>query len=235
MSFITENLDRIREEIAQAASRSGRKPGDITLVAVSKRKPVSAILDALAQGQSVFGENYVQEAAGKIEELRDMQSEISWHYIGHLQRNKAKKAVELFDFIEAVDSIRLLKALSRHAQQAQKVMPVLLQVNIGAEESKAGILPADLEPFVERMLSEELPGVDVQGLMILPPWSPKPEASRSWFVKARKLRDSLSERFGELDLRHLSMGMSGDFQIAIEEGATIVRVGTALFGAREPL
>ncbi len=234
MSFITENLDRIREEIAQAARRSGRKPGDITLVAVSKRKPVSAILDALSHGQSVFGENYVQEAAGKIEELWARRSEISWHYIGHLQRNKAKKAVELFDFIEAVDSIRLLKALNRHAQQAQKVMPVLLQVNIGAEESKAGILPSDLEPFVERMLSEELPGIDVQGLMILPPWSPEPEESRSWFVKARKLRDSLSERFDELDLRHLSMGMSGDFQIAIEEGATIVRVGTALFGAREP-
>jgi pyridoxal phosphate enzyme (YggS family) len=231
---IQENLENIRAKLGEAAARAGRSLSDITLVAVSKRKPASDVRMAYSAGQYVFGENYVQEAAGKIEALQEIRSALSWHFIGHLQRNKAKRAVELFDFIETVDSLKLLRALGRHASEAGRVMPVLLQVNISGEESKAGMAPEELEPFVDAMLAEDISGVDVQGLMILPPWNPDPEASRPWFARARALREALSERYGSaLDLRHLSMGMSGDFQVAVEEGATIVRIGTALFGARD--
>ncbi len=234
MNSIQENLENIRAKLGEAAARAGRSLADITLVAVSKRKPASDVRTAFSAGQHVFGENYVQEAAEKIEALQEIRSALSWHFIGHLQRNKAKRAVELFDFIETVDSLKLLRAIGRHASQAGRVMPVLLQVNISAEESKAGMAPDELEPFVDAMLAEDISGVDVQGLMILPPWNPDPEASRPWFAKARALREALSERYGSaLDLRHLSMGMSGDFQVAVEEGATIVRIGTALFGARD--
>ncbi len=235
MSFISENLQRIRSEIAEAAQRAGRSSDEIVLVAVSKRKPVEDIVEALSLGQNVFGENYVQEAAEKIGALSGRRNEISWHFIGHLQRNKAKRAVELFDFIEAVDSLKLLGALSRHAVAASRVMPVLLQVNIGEEKSKAGIKPDDLGRFLDDMLAIDLPGVDVQGLMVLPPRSSNPEDSRKWFARTRELGERLFGKYPELDLRHLSMGMSGDFKIAIEEGATIVRVGTALFGARPPI
>ena len=222
--------------MSDAARRAGRDITEITLVAVSKRKPVEAVKEALALGQAVFGENYVQEAAEKIEVLRQCEIPVSWHFIGHLQRNKARRAVELFDFVETVDSLKLLRALSRHAKAASRKMPVLLQVNIAGESSKAGMGPGELVPFIDTMLAEELAGVDVQGLMILPPWSPDPEESRPWFAQARTMSEQLSDRYGsDLDLRHLSMGMSGDFQVAIEEGATIVRIGTALFGAREPL
>ncbi len=236
MSSIRENLERIRYEISRAASRAGRSPDDITLVAVSKRKPPEAVQEALLSGQEVFGENYVQEAAEKIDAMSEHRGRMSWHFIGHLQRNKAKRAVELFDFIETVDSLKLLRAISRHAAASGKAMPVLLQVNIAGEKSKSGMAPEEIDAFVETMISEELSGVDVQGLMILPPWSSDPEDSRQWFARARELKDGLSARFSpDLDLRHLSMGMSGDFQVAIEEGATMVRIGTALFGAREPV
>jgi len=236
LSSIKENLERIRYEISCAASRAGKGPDDITLVAVSKRKPPSVVREALLCGQEVFGENYVQEAAEKIDAVAGHRDRMSWHFIGHLQRNKAKRAVELFDFIETVDGLKLLRTINRHAVASGKVMPVLLQVNIAGESSKSGMAPEDLDAFVETMLAEDLSGVDVQGLMVLPPWSPDPEDSRQWFARARRLMQGLSARFShDLNLRHLSMGMSGDFQVAIEEGATMVRIGTALFGEREPL
>ncbi len=233
MNSIQENLESIRARLKEAAERAGRIPSDITLIAVSKKKPASDVKEALSLGQKVFGENYVQEAADKIKALQEFRTGISWHFIGHLQRNKAKRAVELFDFIETVDSLKLLRALSRHAMAAGRVMPVLLQVNIAGEESKAGMPPEDIVTFIDTMLEDSMEGVDVQGLMILPPWNPDPEASRPWFAKARGLLEELSERYGaDLNLRHLSMGMSGDFQVAVEEGATMVRIGTALFGSR---
>ncbi len=236
MSTIRENLERIRYEISHAAKRAGRSPDDITLVAVSKRKPLSAVQEALLCGQEVFGENYVQEAAEKIDAVSEHRGRMFWHFIGHLQRNKAKRAVELFDFIETVDSLKLLRAINRYATACGKIMPVLIQVNIAGEKSKSGMVPEDLDAFVETMLAGDLSRVDVQGLMILPPWSPDPEGSRQWFARAKELKERLSARFShDLDLRHLSMGMSGDFQVAIEEGATMVRIGTALFGEREPV
>ncbi len=233
MNSIRGNLESIRAKIAEAAERAGREPSDVTLIAVSKKKSAAAVKEAFTCGQQVFGENYVQEAADKIDVLQELRPRISWHFIGHLQRNKAKRAVELFDFIETVDSLKLLRALSRHALSAGSVMPVLLQVNIAGEASKAGMAPEDLVLFIDTMLEDKPEGVDVQGLMILPPWNPDPEASRPWFAMARSLMEGLSERYGsDLHLRHLSMGMSGDFQVAVEEGATLVRVGTAIFGAR---
>lgn len=233
MSFVQENLQRIDLEIKDAARKAGRQASDVMLVAVSKKKPPSAVREALGFGQQVFGENYVQEATEKIESLQDMHGCISWHFIGHLQRNKAKRAVELFDFLEAVDSLKLLGAISRHASESGKIMPILLQVNIAGEETKAGIAPGGICEFIDRMLKARLTGVDMQGLMVLPPWSSDPQDSRQWFAGARRLLETLRERYGgDLNLKHLSMGMSGDFRVAVEEGSTIVRIGTALFGAR---
>lgn len=233
MSLLQENLQRVRLEIADAARKAGRKGSDVMLVAVSKRKPSFAVQEALELGQQIFGENYVQEAADKIDSLKEMRDRMSWHFIGHLQRNKVRMAVELFDFIEAVDSLKLLRAISRHAAGVGRIMPVLLQVNIADERTKSGIATEGMFEFLDLMLREQLPGVDVQGLMVLPPWSADPQDSRKWFAMTRRLFDTLRERYGrDLNLRHLSMGMSGDFGVAVEEGATIVRIGTALFGPR---
>ncbi len=233
---IAGNLAVINEKIAAAAEKSGRRASEITLVAVSKRKPVEDVVQAFRAGQCVFGENYVQEAVDKISAFRALGHDraAAWHFIGHLQRNKAKLAAGVFDLIETVDSLRLLRAIGRHALASGRVMPVLLQVNIAGEESKSGLAPDRVEQFIDSMLAEGVSGVDVRGLMVLPPRGRCAEDSRPWFVKARKLRDALARSYqGQLRLPHLSMGMSGDFPQAIEEGATIVRVGTAIFGVRD--
>jgi pyridoxal phosphate enzyme (YggS family) len=217
MSEIADNIARVREKIAGAAVRSGRTPEEITLVAVTKKKPASAVLEALAAGVTAVGENYVQEAEEKRKEIASG----SWHLLGHLQSNKARLAVSLFDLIESVDSVRLAAALNRQA--IEKPQAVLVQVHLGEEETKTGFpLELALEAAAE---IAALPNIALLGLMGIAPNNTDP---RPYFQALKRLYDALPEANRKI----LSMGMSGDFETAIEEGATLVRVGTAIFGAR---
>jgi pyridoxal phosphate enzyme (YggS family) len=225
---IAENVARVRERMDEAARRAGRDPGKIRLVAVSKTVDSDRIREALAAGVDSLGENYVQEAQKKIEELGHGAA---WHFIGHLQTNKAKAAARLFDWFHSVDSLRLAEELNRVAAQQNKVLPVLLQINLGQEPTKFGALQDDTFQLLEQMGS--LPGISVKGLMTLPPFFDDPEKSRPYFRALRELAEAASRRkIAGVSLEELSMGMSGDFETAIEEGATLVRVGTAIFGAR---
>jgi len=211
-----------------AARRAGRRPEEIRLVAVSKTVDVGRIREAIEAGARSLGENYVQEAQKKIEYLGHG---VEWHFIGHLQTNKAKVAARLFDLIHSVDSLRLAVELSRVAQQQKKVLPVLLQVNLSGEATKFGALESEIFRILEPMAS--LKGISVKGLMTLPPYSEDPEASRPFFQQLRKLAEGISRRkIPGMEMGELSMGMSQDFEVAIEEGATLVRVGTAIFGPR---
>jgi len=223
---VAENVARVFDRIAAAEQRAGSSRGSVRLVAASKGQPLSLLIEAFAAGVKVFGENYVQEAQEKIAGLPGAE----WHMIGKLQGNKVRKAVSMFSWIQTVDSVKRLEEVSRCAVEADKVVPVLLEVNLEGECSKAGISPEDLPGLAE--VAADLRGVKVSGLMAIPPYGIDPEESRPYFVRLRNLRDELSRRNPLLDLRELSMGMSGDFEEAIEEGATIVRVGTALFGVR---
>jgi hypothetical protein len=198
----------------------------VKLVAVSKTQPLSRIREAHAAGLSVFGENYIQEAAEKVPALPGAE----WHLIGKLQGNKVRKAVSLFAWIQTADSARRLAEISRCAVEAGRVVPALIEVNLGGEESKSGVSPEDLGQVVAA--SGPLPGVRVEGLMAIPPYSGDPEATRPYFERLRELRDRLVRETGAA-LREMSMGMSNDFEAAIGEGATMVRVGTAIFGSRQ--
>lgn len=228
-STFAERLDHVRSCVATACARAGRLPEDVTVVAVSKTKPVEALQAALESGVRDFGENRVQEAATKIPFLNAQG--LRWHLIGHLQSNKVKSAVELFDVIHSVDSLPLAIRLNRLAKEHGKVMPVLLQVHLGDEVTKTGVLSDDLPAlFCE---SSQCSHLRVEGLMAIPPFLAEPEAVRPFFRQLRELRDKLQQQFPEKPLLpHLSMGMSHDFEVAIEEGATMIRVGTALFGER---
>jgi len=223
---IRERTEWVLDRIAEAERRAGRPRGAVKLVAVSKTQPLSRILEAHAAGLSVFGENYVQEAAEKAPALPGSE----WHLIGKLQGNKVRRAVSLFAWIQTADSAKRLAEISRCAVDAGKIVPVLIEVNVAAEESKAGAAPGDLPSILAA--STPLPGVRVEGLMAIPPWTDDPEATRPYFVRLRELRDLLSRESGAA-LRELSMGMSNDFEAAIGEGATMVRVGTAIFGSRQ--
>jgi pyridoxal phosphate enzyme (YggS family) len=227
---IAENVARVRERMEAAARRAGRDPGKIRLVAVSKTVDPGRIRQALEAGVDSLGENYVQEAQKKIEELGPRAA---WHFIGHLQSNKAKAAVRLFDWVHSVDSLRLAQELSRVAGQQNKVLPVLLQINLGQETAKFGALQDDTFRLLEQM--GLLPGISVKGLMTLPPFFDNPEESRPYFHALRDLAEAVSRRkIAGVSMEELSMGMSNDFETAIEEGATLVRVGTAIFGPRPP-
>jgi pyridoxal phosphate enzyme (YggS family) len=227
---IAENVARVRERMEAAARRAGRDPGKIRLVAVSKTVDPGRIRQALEAGVDSLGENYVQEAQKKIEELGPRAA---WHFIGHLQSNKAKAAVRLFDWVHSVDSLRLAQELSRVAGQQNKVLPVLLQINLGQETAKFGALQDDTFRLLEQM--GLLPGISVKGLMTLPPFFDNPEESRPYFHALRNLAEAVSRRkIAGVSMEELSMGMSNDFETAIEEGATLVRVGTAIFGPRPP-
>jgi PLP dependent protein len=227
--FIRDNIRIIREKISVAAEKAGRDPKEVKLVAVSKRFPVEAIKEAMAADQFIFGENYIQELQSK-KELAPTNA--LFHFIGHLQSNKAKIAAETCHMIETVDSLKLARILNNHLKSLGKTMDVLLQINIGNEPQKAGITADDSE----RMLSQlhELENLRVCGLMAMPPLATNPEDSRPYFYDLRKLSERLSARqlFPKVTRPELSMGMSEDFQIAIAEGATIVRVGSAIFGKR---
>jgi len=228
MSEIAENLARVRERIEAAARRSGREPERVRLVAVSKTVDPERVRQAIEAGAKILGENYVQEAQKKIEVLGH---EISWHFIGHLQRNKAKVAVHLFDLIHAVDSINLAQELDRQAKLRGKVLPVLLQVNIAGEVTKFGAQEKEILLLAEKFSAME--GIEVKGLMTMPPFFEDPEASRPYFVELRKLGERLvQQKTPGISMEELSMGMSNDFEVAVEEGATLVRVGTAIFGPR---
>jgi len=217
----------VRDRIAEASRRSGRPPGSVKLVAVTKTQPLARILEAHAAGLSVFGENYVQEAEEKIPRLPPAE----WHLIGRLQGNKVRRAVSLFSWIQTADSVQRLREISRCAGESGKTVQVLIEVNVGGEGSKAGAAPGDLRALLED--SSGLPGVRVAGLMAIPPFRADPEESRPHFARLRELRDSLARETPGAGLVELSMGMSNDFGQAIEEGATMVRVGTAIFGSRQ--
>lgn len=220
---ITENLSHIRSRINKAAGRVGRDPSEVKLVAVSKTHPPEVIRQAIEAGVGVFGENKVQEAEGKIEEIGRDAAE--WHLIGHLQSNKARRAVQLFDVIHSVDSVDIAKRLERICgEEGREKLGVLIQVDLAGEESKSGIPESELSELVDLLRACEHLSFD--GLMVLPPFFEEPEATRPFFRRLRELRDQV------LPGGHLSMGMSHDFEVAIEEGATIVRVGTAIFGER---
>ncbi len=230
MLHIKKNFELIRDRITKAARRAGRDPDGVRLVAVSKKKSAEQINEAFTCGQTIFGENYLQEASAKIEQL---DPRISWHFIGHLQSNKAAMAANMFDVVETVDRLKVARALDRSlAELAKEVLPVLIQVNIGLEPQKSGVMPEDTAGLLRDI--QVLKNIKVQGLMVMPPFCPDPEMVRPYFRQTRELALSLRDQGllateGQIEL---SMGMSGDYEVAIEEGATLVRVGTALFGQR---
>jgi PLP dependent protein len=229
---IAANIAAIRERMARAAARAGRDPNSITLMAVSKTVEPERIRQAYAAGLRVFGENRVQEFAEKSAALADL-GEAQWRLIGHLQSNKAKKAAELFSAVDSVDSLRLAEKLDQAARQSGKKLAVLLEIKVGEEESKSGI-PAD-SPELEELLraAPQLQNLGIRGLMAVPPFTDDPEGARPYFRRLRELRESIAARkWPAIAMDVLSMGMSHDFEAAIEEGSTCVRVGTALFGAR---
>jgi pyridoxal phosphate enzyme (YggS family) len=217
---IEANIREVRRRIAQACERRLRSPDEIKLVAITKGVGVSAIRAAFEHGIRDFGENRVQEAEGNIAQLANLKPAITWHMVGHLQSNKAKSAVELFDIIHSVDSVRLADILNR---RVEKLLPVLLEVNVSGEATKGGFSAGETEAAVKEI--KQLPNLKVLGLMTVAPFVADPEEVRPVFRKLRELRDSLG-------LKHLSMGMTDDFEVAVEEGATMLRIGRAIFGDR---
>ncbi len=227
---IEHNLRYVVGRIAAAAESCGRDPGEVQLIAVTKTFSAQSILAALDAGQLRFGENRIQEAEPKIHALRGIFG-IEWHLVGHLQSNKAKRAAELFDVVHSLDSVKLAVRLSEASSAAGKTLRALLQVDLGHEETKYGADPREVRNIIAA--SSGLEGIRLDGLMTLPPFFDDPEKTRPYFSALRRLRDSLeSEHAGCLGRGHLSMGMSHDFEVAIQEGATMVRVGTAIFGER---
>jgi pyridoxal phosphate enzyme (YggS family) len=228
MSDVADNLARVRERMEAAAKRAGRNPEEIRLVAVSKTVETGRVLLATQAGVKILGENYVQEAKEKIEKVGHP---VEWHLIGHLQTNKAKIAVRLFDFIHSVDSLHLAKELNRAAEQQGKVLPVLIQISLSEEATKYGASETGAFLMAEEM--SRMPALAVVGLMTMPPYFENPEDARPYFIKLRKWGERLrQEKFPRMVMNELSMGMSNDFEVAIEEGATFIRVGTAIFGRR---
>lgn len=226
MNSIAENLGRVREQMAQAARKAGRAVEDIELVAITKTHPAEKVREAIEVGQTLFGESRVQEARAKIPGL---PSNIRWHFVGHLQKNKIRHALPLFEMIHSVDSVAVAEDINRIAQEEGLHPRVLLEVNVAGEGSKFGFTPDTLRDQMEPLLA--LPRLSILGLMTIPPLAEEAEASRRYFVQLRELRDCLQTEF-RVDLAQLSMGMTQDFPIAVEEGATLVRVGTAIFGER---
>ncbi len=229
-TLLLERISDIYKSISHAAMRAGRNPEDVRLIAVTKTVSVEKIREAIDAGLRVFGENRVQEAQKKVmsDELRVTGEKIYWHLIGHLQKNKAKYAVELFDLIHSVDSRGLAHEIDRHAERKGKIQNVLVEVKLSHERTKHGVLKTDLTGLLE--VINDLKNLNLRGLMTIPPFFDDPEEARPYFRELRELRDKAVS--AGLTLPELSMGMSGDFEIAIEEGATMVRIGTAIFGER---
>ena len=217
---IEQNVRDLQQRIASACAGAGRSPDEVTLVAVSKTVQADAIEAAFNAGIRHFGESRVQEAKTKIEQLQGLKPDINWHMVGHLQTNKAKTAAAIFDIIHSVDSLKLAEALNNCSPRR---LPILIQVNVSAEATKGGFMLSEVQETVKQM--RRLPNLDIQGLMTIAPWVDNAEEVRPVFHRLRQLRDALG-------LKHLSMGMSDDFEVAIEEGATLVRIGRAIFGER---
>jgi PLP dependent protein len=226
MTSIAENLARVREQIAHAAAKAGSVADGIALVAITKTHPAEKVHEAIEAGQTLFGESRVQEARAKIPEL---PSNMRWHFVGHLQKNKIRHALPLFEMIHSVDSLALAQDINRIANEDGLHPRVLLEVNMAGEGSKFGFSAEKLRDQMEELLA--LPRLSILGLMTIPPLAEEAEHSRKYFVQLRELRDRLQTEF-RVDLAQLSMGMTQDFPVAIEEGATLVRVGTAIFGER---
>jgi len=230
MSQIADNLKIIEERIANAASKAGRNTQDIKLIAVSKTVDVERIKQAIGAGATILGENYIQETRDKIKEIGQGAR---WDFIGHLQSNKAKYAVDLFEMIHSVDRLSLAQEINRVAEKKGKKVRILVQVNISGEETKSGINPQKVRTLIGEIAS--MSNLSLEGLMTMPPYFDDPEKARLYFTALRELRYTLlQESIGGVNLQELSMGMSGDFEVAIEEGATMVRIGTAIFGERPP-
>ena len=227
---LKQQLEDIRERIRRAAESCNRDPDSIRLVAVSKTVPAETVKEAIEAGATILGENYVQEAREKFDAL--VPYPVSWHFIGHLQSNKAKYAVRLFDLIHSVDSLKLARSLHKEAQKAGKIQPILVQVNISGEDTKSGISAEDAPALISQI--SQLENLSVKGLMTMPPYFYQPEKVRPYFAALRELRDQIKKQAPpNVSLEELSMGMTGDFEVAIKEGATLVRIGTAIFGERK--
>jgi PLP dependent protein len=226
MASIAENLERVREQITQAAAKAGRALNEIELVAITKTHPAEKVREAVEAGHTLFGESRVQEARAKIPEL---PSNLRWHFVGHLQKNKIRHALPLFELFHGVDSLALAQEMDRIAAEQGEHPRVLLEVNVAGEGSKFGFRAETLRADIESLLA--LSRLSIVGLMCIPPLAEEAEASRKFFVQLRELHNSVETEF-DVKLPHLSMGMTQDFWIAVEEGATLVRVGTAIFGER---
>ncbi len=222
-STLAERLADVQERIASACRRAGRRPEDVRLVAVSKTKPVDLLREGIQAGVAILGESYIQEAQPKIETIGHP---VEWHFIGRLQSNKAKFAVRIFDLIHSVDSLKLAQEINKRAADIDRRQPVLISVNLGGEESKSG-LTADQTPELAARIME-MPNLELRGLMTVPPPADEPEDSRPYFAALRELKEKIGQ-----PLTELSMGMSDDYEVAAEEGATLVRIGTAIFGPRD--
>ena len=225
MCSVRENLLRVTEKIEKAALNVGRDPKEIKLVGVSKTVETDRIKEAIKAGITILGENYVQEAQMKIEEIG---RPVSWHFIGHLQSNKAKYAIRLFDMIHSLDSVSLAEELNRRAEQADRMMKVMIEVNLSKEATKFGTDEERVLSLAKRI--QNLNHLSLEGLMTMPPYFDSPEMSRPYYIALRELKERMAKE--GIPMKELSMGMSNDFEIAVEEGATYVRVGTAIFGAR---
>jgi pyridoxal phosphate enzyme (YggS family) len=229
MDSIKDRLEKVNNRIQRAAEGCHRDPEAIRLVAVSKTVPASKVQEAIEAGVTTLGENYVQEARGKINSL--ISFPVSWHFIGHLQSNKAKYAVRLFDLIHTVDSLKLARELDKQAQKNAKIQEILIQVNISQEDTKSGISAEDAVNLISEI--SHLENLSIKGLMTMPPYFNQPEKVQPYFAALRNLRDQIEKKaMPNVSMDQLSMGMTGDFEVAIEEGATMVRVGTAIFGER---
>jgi PLP dependent protein len=227
---IAENLAQVRERVAAAVKRSGRSEAEVALMAVCKTFPAEAIREAYAAGQRLFGENRVQEFQEKAPKVADLAG-LEMHLIGHLQSNKANKAAELFQAVDSVDSLKLAERLNAPTEKFRKKLPVLIEVNVGGEEAKSGVGASADEIGAILLAAPSLANLEFRGLMTVPPFTDDPEGARPYFRKLRELRDEVAKQQG-IRLDVLSMGMSHDFEVAIEEGSTCVRVGTAIFGVR---
>lgn len=229
MSRITDNIDHVEKKIAEACERAGRPRESVQLIAVSKTKPVPDLMEALNYGHNVFGENKVQEIRDKVEAMGT--DGIHWHMIGHLQANKVKYLIGVVDLIHSVDNDKLAAEIEKQAAKHDVVMDVLCEVNMAGEETKFGLKPEETMDFVKRI--SELPHLKVRGLMTIAPYTEDPESNRVYFKGLRELKDRINaEHIPGVDMDTLSMGMTGDYEVAIEEGATLVRVGTGIFGER---
>ena len=227
--MVKENLEAVERRVAAACVRAGRSRDEVTLIAVSKTKPVELIRQVMAEGVVDFGENKVQEMCGKMEEI---QEPLRWHLIGHLQRNKVKYVVDRAFLIHSVDSLRLAEEIEKEAAKRDLTCPILVEINIGDEESKTGTQKEEAVELVKQIAA--LPHVKVRGLMCVPPFADDPEDSRGYFRQLRALQEEIRAlELPGVEMKELSMGMTGDFEVAIEEGATFVRVGTAIFGERD--